>query len=77
MPVTFIHTADWQLGKPYGSVVDVAKRSRLQQERFDVIDRIGTLVTDRDAAFAVVAGDLFDSPSPSKSIVSAACGGIG
>ena len=77
MPVTFIHTADWQLGKPYGSVVDVAKRSRLQQERFDVIDRIGTLVTDCNAAFVVVAGDLFDSPSPSKSIVSAACGGIG
>ena len=77
MSITFIHTADWQLGKPYGSVADVAKRSKLQQERFDVVDRIGALVEAHGASFVVVAGDLFDSPSPSRPTVSAGCSKIG
>jgi len=37
MPATFLHTADWQLGKPYARVNDVAKRSRLQTERFECL----------------------------------------
>ena len=29
----FIHTADWQIGKPYRSVDDAKNRYRLQHER--------------------------------------------
>ena len=74
---TFLHTADWQLGKPYGAVADLEKRVALQDERFAAISRIGNAVRDHGAAFVVVAGDLFDSPSPSRAVVSRACSAIG
>jgi hypothetical protein len=77
MAVTFVHTADWQLGKPYGSVASLEKRTELQRERFAVIDRIGAIVSSTGAEFAVVAGDLFDSPSPDRTVVSQACAAIG
>ena len=77
MNVTFIHSADWQLGKPYGSVSEVEKRSVLYQERFAVVDRIEALVQEQSACFVVLAGDTFDSPSPSKSTVSAGYAAIG
>jgi len=73
---TFIHTADWQLGKPFAGIVDPAKRARVQQERFDAVRRIGTIVRERQARFVVVAGDLFDSPTPTHATISAALGAI-
>ena len=33
MKANFIHTADWQLGKPFAGVDDVQKRALLQNER--------------------------------------------
>lgn len=77
MSVTFLHTADWQLGKPFAGVDDVQKRSLLQNERFAVIKRIGDKAKEHHAEFILVAGDLFDSPSATKSTVSAACSAIG
>ena len=77
MPITFLHTADWQLGKPYARVADVTKRSRLQNERFECLKRIGDAVRDHQAAFVLVAGDLFDSPSPVNATVARACEAIG
>jgi len=74
---TFIHTADWQLGKPFARVEDVSKRVRLQQERISVLDRIANEVTAHNAAFVLVAGDLFDSRTVTRSVVSEACGAIG
>lgn len=76
-PMKFIHTADWQLGKPFARVEDTQKRSLLQQERFEAIKRIGKLARDEKAAFVLVAGDLFDSTTPIRSTVSAACSAIG
>jgi DNA repair exonuclease SbcCD nuclease subunit len=77
MPITFLHTADWQLGKPYARVADVTKRSRLQNERFECLKRIGDAVRDHQAACVLVAGDLFDSPSPVNATVARACEAIG
>lgn len=74
---TFLHTADWQLGKPYGAISDTSNRVLLQEERFAAITRIGRVVRESGAAFVVVAGDLFDSPSPERPIVSRACSAIG
>jgi DNA repair exonuclease SbcCD nuclease subunit len=73
----FIHTADWQLGKPFAGVEDVQKRALLQNERLHVVRRIGEAVREHGASFVVVAGDLFDSPSATKSTVAAACSAIG
>ena len=74
--VTFIHTADWQLGKPFASIADSAKRARVQQERFESIRRLGSVVRDRQARFVVIAGDLFDSPTPIHATISAALSAI-
>lgn len=60
----FIHTADWQMGKPYRQIVDEQKRFKLQQERLNVISLIRGAARMQAADFAVVAGDLFDSPTP-------------
>jgi DNA repair exonuclease SbcCD nuclease subunit len=77
MSTTFLHTADWQLGKPYARVGDVAKRTLLQNERFVAVERLGALARQENASFIVVAGDLFDSPTASKPVVSRACAVIG
>lgn len=74
--ITFLHTADWQVGKPFASIVDPAKRARVQQERIEAIRRIGGVIRERRAAFVVVAGDLFDSPTPTNATVAAALGAI-
>src|SRR5881296_3988681 len=73
----FLHTADWQLGKPFAGIDDPHKRALVQQERFQVIRRIGEAARAQQAEFIFVAGDLFDSPTASKSTVSAACSAIG
>ncbi len=75
--MNFIHTADWQIGKPYARIADPHKRALLQQARFDAIRRIGEIARKTGAAFVLVAGDLFDSPSADKTTVSAACSAIG
>jgi DNA repair exonuclease SbcCD nuclease subunit len=77
MSTTFLHTADWQLGKPYARVEDAAKRTLLQNERFVAVERLGALARQENASFIVVAGDLFDSPTASKPVVSRACAVIG
>ena len=77
MSVTFLHTADWQLGKPFARVSDVAKRSRLQNERFECLKRVAAAAAEQRVAFVLVAGDLFDSPSPVNATVAKACEAIG
>jgi 3',5'-cyclic AMP phosphodiesterase CpdA len=71
MSLRILHTADWQIGKPFASVPDPGKRLRLQQERLDAIERLAAIVRERSCDLVVVAGDLFDSPTPMKSQVSA------
>lgn len=73
----FIHTADWQIGKPFAGISDPHKRSLVQQARIDVIKRIGVVAADTGVEFVLVAGDLFDSPSADRATVSAACSAIG
>jgi DNA repair exonuclease SbcCD nuclease subunit len=77
MALTFLHTADWQLGKPYQRVTDENKRARLQHERIAGLRRVGDAAREANAAFVLVAGDLFDSTSPLNATVAAACEAIG
>lgn len=77
MATRFLHTADWQLGKPFAGVADVVKRSLVQQERIAVLERIAAAAQEHGAEFIVVAGDVFDSPAATKATVSAACAAIG
>ncbi|QNI73384.1 calcineurin-like phosphoesterase family protein [Synechococcus sp. NOUM97013] len=56
-----LHTADWQIGKPYRWVDDGQKQARLQQERVEVVGRIAEIVRQEQVDAVLVAGDLFDS----------------
>jgi DNA repair exonuclease SbcCD nuclease subunit len=67
--VKFIHTADWQIGKPFAGIGDAYKRSLVQRARIEVLRRIGMAAKEAGAHFVVVAGDLFDSPSADSSDV--------
>lgn len=75
--ITIVHTADWQLGKPFAGVEDPEKRVHLQKERLDVIGRIGRVARARGARLVVVSGDVFDSPSVTRPTVSKAFSEIG
>jgi DNA repair exonuclease SbcCD nuclease subunit len=58
-------------------VGDPDKRARLRQVRIETIDRIARHCRERQAVALVVAGDLFDSPTPAASDVSAVCAALG
>lgn len=77
MTATFLHTADWQLGKPFARIADPQKRAMVQQERLAVLDRIAGAARQGGAQFILVAGDLFDSPRATKATVAAACSALG
>lgn len=77
MAITFLHTADWQLGKPFAGVDDVQKRVLLQNERLAVVKRLADKAREHGAEFVLVAGDLFDSSRATKSTVATACSAIG
>ena len=66
--MTFIHTADWQLGKPYGRF-DSDVRAALTEARFDAIDAIGKAAAEHDAAHVLVAGDVFDTEGPEDRVI--------
>jgi len=74
---TFIHTADWHLGKPFAGIVDPDKQAEVRKERIEVLTRLGHLARKRDAEFVLVAGDLFDSIQPTKATVAQAFEVIG
>lgn len=59
----FIHTSDWQLGKPFGRVPEEA-RVALKEARLDAIDRIAAAARVNGTPLVLVAGDVFDSPEP-------------
>lgn len=59
-----IHTADWQIGKPF--LRFGAKAEALRAARLDAIEALGRLAVAEGAAAIVVAGDVFDSDAPSN-----------
>ncbi len=77
MAITFIHTADWQIGKPFASLTDTNKRAKLSGARLTAISQLATLVTAHQASFVLVAGDLWDSVTPTKALVSETLHAIG
>lgn len=60
MTFTFLHTADWQIGKPFGSFPD-EKAALLREARRSVIGRIANVARTNGAGHVLVAGDIFDS----------------
>ncbi len=60
MPVRFIHTADWQLAKPFANMPPLLA-GELAAARLSVIARIAAIAHAEGAAHVLVAGDVFDS----------------
>lgn len=59
----FVHTADWQIGKPFLKFGE--KAESLRNARLDAIEALGKLATESDATHILVAGDVFDNDTPS------------
>src|SRR5262245_285247 len=60
MTFTFLHTADWQIGRSFGSM-PADKAALLREARLDAIDRIAEVARAAHAAHVLVAGDVYDS----------------
>ena len=56
-----LHTADWQIGKPFRWITDPQKLARLQRERVEAVSRIADVARAESVDALLVAGDLFDS----------------
>lgn len=68
MSFTFIHTADWQIGKPFGEFAG-DKPGVLRQARLDAIDKIAAVARQRGAVHVLAAGDIFDFETGSSLLV--------
>ncbi|WP_154859180.1 metallophosphoesterase family protein [Cyclobacterium xiamenense] len=77
MKTTFIHSADWQIGKPFASLSDPTKQVNLSNLRLQAILKIGEIASEEGVDFVVVAGDLWDSVTPTKALVSETLQAIG
>ena len=64
-----LHTADWQIGKPYRWIENSQKQARLQQERVDAVLRIAEVACQEQVDVVLVAGDLFDSSTVAPAMV--------
>jgi len=59
VPLRFLHTSDWQIGKVY-RFVDDGTMGLLQEARLAAITRLGELAGDHGACHVLVAGDVYD-----------------
>src|SRR3546814_13421624 len=64
----FPHTADWQLGKPFGRF-EPEVRAALGEARFDAIDRIGEVAAANQVEHVIVAGDVFVTEGPEDRVI--------
>ena len=60
MSITLIHTADWQLGKQFGSIPG-DPGALLRSQRIKTVKAIAGLARERNADAILVCGDAFDS----------------
>ena len=60
MAFRFLHTADWQIGKPFGNVPGDAG-AELRSQRIATIGELARLAAARNVDAVLVAGDAFDS----------------
>jgi hypothetical protein len=60
MGVRILHTADWQLGKPFNNIPGDAG-AVLREARFAAVRRIAALAVEHEVDVVLVAGDVFDS----------------
>lgn len=67
MAFRFIHSADLHLGRRFGNFPDEA-RGRLVEARHQIIPRLIAAARGQAAGHILVAGDLFDTETPSEAV---------
>lgn len=72
----FVHTADWQIGKNFDRVSVADDQAKLRAARVESIRQLGQVARQRGAEFVLVAGDLFESSTPTKHIVADLLGAV-
>lgn len=60
MALRILHTADWQVGKPFGNVPGDAG-AMLRRQRIDTVATLARLAAEQQVDAVLVAGDAFDS----------------
>ncbi|MBK8974605.1 MAG: metallophosphoesterase [Planctomycetes bacterium] len=75
MGFRFLHSSDWQLGMRRHFLDDDAQ-ARFTQARIDVIRTLARVVREREAAFVVVAGDVFEHNQVGDRTVDRALGAL-
>ncbi len=65
MAITFIHTADWQIGKRFGRF-EPELSAQLRLARLNAIDRIAEHARAQSARHVLVAGDIWDQENPEE-----------
>lgn len=58
--VTFLHTADWQIGKQFANISGDAG-AFLRERRIEAVKTIGKIATTRHVDAVLVAGDVFET----------------
>ncbi len=63
MPIRFLHTADWQIGKHFGTLGEASgdAAALLRTQRLETVKRIAELARERQVDFVLVAGDVFEA----------------
>ena len=67
MPFRFVHTSDVHLGKRFGTYPE-SIRGRLVEARHGALQRVAQVAQEHGARHILVAGDLFDSETPSPDV---------
>jgi DNA repair exonuclease SbcCD nuclease subunit len=62
MSFRFLHSADWQIGKPFARYGQTG--ALLRAARLDAIDRLAQAARQRGAFHVLVAGDVYDTETP-------------
>lgn len=70
MTARILHTADWQLGKPFRAIPGDAA-AVLRRDRLDTVRRIAALATAREVDAVLVAGDVFDANHVASDVIEA------
>lgn len=65
MAFSFIHTADWQLGKSFGQFSD-DQAGLLKEARINAITKIAEVAREHSVTHILVAGDVWDSAIPAN-----------
>jgi DNA repair exonuclease SbcCD nuclease subunit len=72
MVFRFIHSSDLHLGRRFANIVeppDGNLRGRLMEARFDKIRALAQVARDHGAGHVLLAGDTFDSATPSRQVL--------